>query len=151
LDHFILFLFFSAMFGRIEDYMTNLPKGFRLNRPKMALTTSSEARTTLKSPSHSVNWVEGCGNAEVLSALTGKKIDNPGPSRLCKKFLYSDYRELVEKLPGLTQRSVFPTYLDAKLFSKGYQKVKDLFYAAFTLENLGEWVKKPCEQDVFIR
>lgn len=50
-------LFFSAIAGRLEKSIQGLPPPYRLNVPKLALVTSSEARCQLKPPNYSVNWV----------------------------------------------------------------------------------------------
>lgn len=49
--------FFSAIAGRLEKSIQGLPPPYRLNVPKLALVTSSEARCQLKPPNYSVNWV----------------------------------------------------------------------------------------------
>jgi double stranded RNA-specific editase B len=48
---------YSAIAGRLEKSIQGLPPPYRLNIPKLALVTSSEARCQLKPPNYSVNWV----------------------------------------------------------------------------------------------
>lgn len=52
-----LLIFLSAIAGRLEKSIQGLPPPYRLNVPKLALVTSSEARCQLKPPNYSVNWV----------------------------------------------------------------------------------------------
>lgn len=50
---------YRAVCGRIETSVQNLPPPYQMNRPKLALVTSSEQRNQLKAPNFSINWTNG--------------------------------------------------------------------------------------------
>lgn len=55
-----------AIAGRLEKSIQGLPPPYRLNIPKLALVTSSEARCQLKPPNYSVNWVFSKQNGNIF-------------------------------------------------------------------------------------
>ena len=114
----------------------------------MALISSSEPRTTRKSPNHAINWIQGHSDVEVLNSVSGKEI-GLGISRLAKTRLFERYKQVIEKLPDIDNRSVLSTYQDTKTSSFKYQQAKAKFFDVFKKLDLGTWIKKPCEQDLF--
>jgi len=50
---------YRAVCGRIEKTIQGLPPPYRLNKPKLALVTSAEARNQSKPPNFSINWTIG--------------------------------------------------------------------------------------------
>jgi double stranded RNA-specific editase B len=100
-------------------------------------------------PAHSVNWASGMDDAEIINTSCGKKIQDLRPSRLSKIELYSDYKQLIAKLPPIDGRKMLVTYGETKKSSKSYQTAKEKFYAVFLDNDLGKWVKKPVEQEEF--
>lgn len=107
---------FRAICGRIENTVQGLPPPYRLNRPLMSLTTSSEVRRPLKAPNFSVNWTIGQPKAEVVNTLTGKS-EQGQQSRICKVALFRRFQNLLGKLNTITglQKSKQPLlYSDVK-------------------------------------
>lgn len=147
-QHFYPFSF-QAVCGRIETAIQNLPPPYQLNRPKLALVTSSEQRNQLKAPSFSINWTNGCGEVEIINSITGKTIQSK-ISRIAKQGFFLRYGELVERLPGISaSRQVNGDYGELKGSVREYQIAKNELTLAFKREDLGSWLKKPIEQDQF--
>ncbi|XP_058805966.1 double-stranded RNA-specific editase Adar-like isoform X2 [Phymastichus coffea] len=141
---------YRAVCGRIENTIQGLPPPYRLNKPLMSLITSSEVRQPGKAPNYSVNWTVGQSEAEVINCTTGK--DELGkPSRLSKQKLFGKFYSLLGKLDTIDDVDILicHNYLDAKASVQDYALAKHQFKDAFIRAQLGTWVKKPIEQDMF--
>lgn len=145
--------FFSAICGRIENSIQGLPPPYRLNKPKLALMTSAESRNQTKPPNFSINWLLGCPEVEIVNSFTGKLINNNTNtnkmSRLSKQSFYRRYAAVIERLPQARFHEVKPSYGETKTCVPEYQQAKKELFAAFSKEDLGDWLKKPIEQDQF--
>ncbi|XP_059471720.1 double-stranded RNA-specific editase Adar isoform X2 [Neocloeon triangulifer] len=144
---------YRAVCGRIENTVQGLPPPYRLNKPHMNLISSPEVRLPGKAPSHSVNWTIGEEGPEVISSMTGKN-ETGGASRLCKRGLFSRFLRLVSTLPTVTGigspgNPCPPTYCDVKAAMHDYQMAKKQLFISFRKAELGEWLCKPVEQDMF--
>ncbi|XP_034936694.1 double-stranded RNA-specific editase Adar isoform X2 [Chelonus insularis] len=141
---------YRAVCGRIENTIQGLPPPYRLNKPLMSLITSSEVRQPGKAPNYSVNWTIGQAEAEVINCTTGK--DELGkPSRISKQGLFRMFFNLLGKLSTIddVDRDTCRQYLDAKSSVQDYSHAKRQLKEAFVRAQLGNWVKKPIEQDMF--
>lgn len=140
---------YRAVCGRIESSVQNLPPPYQMNRPKLALVTSSEQRNQLKAPNFSVNWTNGCADVEVINSITGKTVQGK-ISRIAKQGFFVRYGELVAGLPRIaTERRIECDYGEVKAQVREYQTAKTELFLAFKREDLGCWLKKPMEQDQF--
>lgn len=145
---------YRAICGRVENSIQGLPPPYRLNKPRLALMTSAESRNQTKPPNFSINWVIGCQEVEIVNSFTGKLINNNTNtnkmSRLSKQSFYRRYASIIERLPEPAPvREVLPTYFETKMAVPEYQQAKKELFAAFAKEDLGDWLKKPIEQDQF--
>ena len=85
--------------------------------------------------------------------MKGKAQDTQIPSRLCKyamfqrwnKLASSDVIKRIESIPS----HVPDLYSEAKQGSKKFQEAKKALFKAFSKAELGDWIKKPMEQDEF--
>ncbi|XP_070491357.1 double-stranded RNA-specific editase Adar isoform X3 [Chironomus tepperi] len=139
---------YRAIAGRLEKSIKGLPPPYRLNIPKLALVTSSEARCQLKPPNYSINWTIGQNQIEIINSFTGKTVCNKY-SRLTKQNMFHRFSRIVSQLPNITNRSISKDYGDEKGLVYDYQQAKSELIAAFQREELGNWLKKPIEQDQF--
>ncbi|XP_014233738.1 double-stranded RNA-specific editase Adar-like [Trichogramma pretiosum] len=141
---------YRAVCGRIENTIQGLPPPYRLNKPLMSLITSSEVRQPGKAPNYSVNWTTGQLEAEIINCTTGK--DELGkPSRISKQGLFGKFHYLLSQLDTITDvdKTICTNYLDAKASVQNYALAKHQLKDAFARAQLGCWVKKPMEQDMF--
>ncbi|XP_058063417.1 uncharacterized protein LOC131213399 [Anopheles bellator] len=144
---------YRAICGRIENAIQGLPPPYRLNKPKLALMTSAESRNQTKPPNFSINWITDCTEVEIVNSFTGKLINNNNNtskmSRLSKQSFYRRYTTVIAQLPHVGSRELKPTYFETKMSVVEYQLAKRELFAAFSKEDLGDWLKKPIEQDQF--
>lgn len=141
---------YRAVCGRIENTIQGLPSPYRLNKPLMSLITSSEIRRVGKAPNFSVNWTTGQPESEVINCVTGK--DELGKSsRISKQGFFGRFHGLLEKLDTIdnVDKSICRNYYDAKSSSQDYAFAKRQLKDAFSKAQLGHWIKKPLEQDMF--
>lgn len=139
-----------ALFARIENELKDLPPSFRIQKPKMCATTSSEMRHLAKSPNYSVNWTVGLGRAEVVNSVNGK-TESGQVSRLAKKSFFQRFMNIYDRLTH-TDSYVAPqppVYAAFKNAVKPYKEAQKALHAAFASAGLGYWVKKPVEQNDF--
>lgn len=86
---------------------------------------------------------------EVVNSLTGKTVTNK-VSRLSKQTFFMRYTNLIKKLPNLRiSRTITGDYGEIKASVREYQIAKKELFDAFRREDLGNWLKKPQEQDEF--
>ncbi|XP_046803478.1 double-stranded RNA-specific editase Adar isoform X4 [Lucilia cuprina] len=139
---------YRAVCGRIEKSIQGLPPPYHLNKPRLAQLTSSEPRNQAKAPNFGINWTTGDTEVEVVNSLTGKTVNNQ-ISRITKQMFFRKYGSLVKNLPGLPEKKIQTDYGQTKAKVKDYQIAKRELFAAFRREDLGNWLKKPQEQDEF--
>ena len=92
-------------------------------------------------------------DVEAVDGMKGKLLESLEPSRLCKFSMFKRWRQLaendniqrVETLP----KSVPELYSEAKRGSVKFQEAKKSLFKAFKKGGLGDWIKKPMEQDEF--
>lgn len=85
----------------------------------------------------------------MVNSLTGKTINNK-ISRLTKQVFFNRYANLIKQLPSLCiSRTVTGDYSETKRSAHDYQIAKRELFDAFKREDLGSWLKKPLEQDIF--
>ncbi|KAK7864797.1 hypothetical protein R5R35_012286 [Gryllus longicercus] len=142
---------YRAVCGRIENTVQGLPPPYRLNKPLMSLITSPEVRQPGKAPNYSVNWTIGQEGPEIINSVTGK--DERGQaSRLCKQGLFRRFFNLMGKIPtrtGTTKDGCSHVYANAKSIVIDYKMAKEQLVMAFQKAELGMWLKKPLDQDMF--
>ncbi|XP_037047154.1 double-stranded RNA-specific editase Adar isoform X1 [Bradysia coprophila] len=140
---------YRAVCGRIETTIQGLPPPYYLNKPKFALVTSAETRNQIKAPNFAINWTIGQKTVEVVNSLTGKTI-NGKVSRITKQAFFTKYSDLIKRLPNVQNRVVRGDYGETKMSVRDYQIAKAELVSAFKREDLGNWLKKPMEQDQFM-
>ncbi|XP_043488604.1 double-stranded RNA-specific editase Adar-like [Polistes fuscatus] len=141
---------YRAVCGRIENTIQGLPPSFRLNKPLISRTTSPKSRQPGKAPKYSINWTIGQSKAEEINCTTGK--DKLGkPSRLSKQELFRKFFSLLGKLETIddVDQNQCRCYLDAKSLVRDYSLAKRQLKDTFVRAQLGTWIKKPLEQDMF--
>jgi len=142
-----------AVTGRVQSNVSGLPPPYSLNTPKLNLLSSPEARQPRKSPNHSLNWTKGDVSNEMVDATKGKVMETDRISRLCKYSLFASWLKLAKR-GDLSTIQPLPSpipnlYSQAKAGSKDFQEAKKILFSAFKKAGLGEWVKRPMEQDDF--
>lgn len=151
-----------ALYGRLEspDLRDSLPPGFRVNRPLLAKISMPEVKQDGKTPSFSVNWTLGDSELEILDTATGKIEGSPSSaSRLCKSSFFHRWVDLTEKFdmlypssaPDDSGKTAYQEayYSDLKVMNKEFQSAKRLMFRTLAQRHLGNWVKKPVDQDLF--
>ena len=160
---------FRAVAGRIQPTVSGLPPPFKLNIPRLNLVSSPEVRQPGKAPNYSVNWTTGLGRPEIIDAMKGKDLEMGTPSRLCKASFFRRWRFLAAKLsriahnnrgdstPGRSNGSAQALQIQdtmqydlAKIAAGDFQEAKKQLFEAFKKAELGNWIKKPMEQDDFV-
>ncbi|KAI4473865.1 hypothetical protein M0802_015906, partial [Mischocyttarus mexicanus] len=141
---------YRAVCGRIENTIQDLPPCYRLNKPLMNLITSSEVRLPGKAPNYSLNWTIGQDEVEVINCATGKG-EMGKPSRISKWGLFRKFFSLLGKLETIydANQDQCRHYFDAKSLVQDYSLAKHQLKDAFKRAELGSWIKKPFEQDMF--
>lgn len=120
-----------------------------LNKPKFALVTSTETRNQIKAPNFGINWTISQKSVEVVNSLTGKTVNNK-ISRLTKQVFFIRFANLIKQLPNIRiPRTITGDYGETKAMARDYQTAKRELFEAFRREDLGNWLKKPMEQDEF--
>ena len=165
LSHFVEPIYFaSIILGSLyhRDHMSRavytriinlgvLPAGYYLNRPLLSGTTNPETRQPGKAPNFSINWIASEPTMEIVTAMHGKTESN-NPSRVCKREMFQLFNDLYGKLPAkvLHEEPTRPRlYNEAKEQTIQYQTAKNIAHKAFEKASLGQWMKKPMEQDMF--
>lgn len=143
-----------AMYGRIEHELgqTNLPGSYSLHKPKMNMVSSTETRQLNKSPNFSINWTMGMSAPEIINGTTGKQYSGQ-VSRLTSRSFFTRFADLYRMISPALKHNPFGKklhmYSDIKNRNLDYQKTKEAIRKAFHEANLGNWVKKPAEQNEF--
>ena len=139
-----------AMYARMGE-VPGLPEQYRIHKPILSSVTSPESRQPGKAPNFAVDWTEGDEHVEVINAMHGKD-ENSLPSKLCKQQMFQLFLSLWGRLPAIvTQDAAKPPalYSEAKMAVLDYQAAKTALYTTFSKAKLGDWIKKPVEQDDF--
>lgn len=85
----------------------------------------------------------------MVNSLTGKTVTNK-ISRLSKQTFFVRYAALIKQLPNLCiPHNITGDYSETKRSVRDYQMAKRELFEAFRREDLGNWLKKPMEQDEF--
>ena len=87
----------------------------------------------------SLNWIIGMNEAEVVIPIKGLQ-KNDRPSRLCKKSLFSQFKQAYKRCHG-NFRPDMETYIETKMMAKQYQSNKLTFYKGCSNINGSVWVK----------
>ncbi|XP_078457841.1 double-stranded RNA-specific editase 1-like [Lampetra planeri] len=145
-----------AVCARVRG-VTHLPGPYRLNAPRLACSSDPDVRRPGKAPVCCLNWSAGEPGLEAVSGATGK-ADGGQPSRLCKQALFACWAQLHPKLNVRVAPSAYRghpeatppgTYAEAKQAARDYQAAKQQLFRGLRRAGLGDWVKKPMEQDQF--
>ena len=139
-----------AVFGRFGD-LPDLPSPYHLNKPLLSGISNPESRQPGKAPNFSINWCIGEAAMEVVTTMNGK-TEQGSPSKCCKYETFKLFSNLWGKVPSVTQQKVVAqpvVYADAKQGVIDYQLTKQALCKAFEKAELGTWIKKPLEQDLF--
>lgn len=126
--------------GSIEG----LPPSYKHNFPSLSGISNPEMRAPGKAPNISLNWTIEDNGFEVINSTTGK-VDLK-TSRVSKQSLYENFMPLWKKLVSEQEPK---SYWDAKMAATDYQMAKQILVKKFEKQGLGQWVKKPMEQDMF--
>ncbi|XP_030752272.1 double-stranded RNA-specific editase Adar isoform X2 [Sitophilus oryzae] len=141
---------YRAICGRIEQTLQGLPPPFQLNRPEMLRVSSVEVRQAQKAPNFAVIWSRGMQLPEVVMTDKGRPEGGAKLSLVCKQNLAKRFAWLQEWLSPIGGRRITAmTYADAKESIKTYVVARQALYDAFKKAQLGVWVTKPMEQDMF--
>ncbi|NP_001106337.1 adenosine deaminase domain containing 2 S homeolog [Xenopus laevis] len=106
---------------------------------------SSSKPSTLYSK-HSLNWSKG-DEIELVDGETGRPVECSSTlshfavSRLCKAAMLKYYWKLQNEY-GRSQEHI--SYIQSKIFSNQYQRVKSLFHSHFCARTQGSWPRKLC-------
>ncbi|KAJ8958245.1 hypothetical protein NQ318_017388 [Aromia moschata] len=139
---------YRAICGRIEQTLEGLPPPYLLNRPSMLRLSSLEVRQPQKAPNFAVIWVKGLPGPEIINTVMGKPDE--GVSVVSKQQLATRFAKLVGTLPSITHINESPgTYDEAKHAVPSFKMAKECLFTAFKKAQLGSWVTKPIEQDMF--
>ncbi|XP_076252065.1 adenosine deaminase acting on RNA isoform X2 [Rhynchophorus ferrugineus] len=139
---------YRAICGRIENTLQGLPPPFLLNRPEMLKVSSVESRQAQKAPSFAVIWTIGMEKPEVVSTEKGRP--DVGISLVCKQNIAQRFFSLHDRLSPISDEELVTTsYGEAKESVKTYVAARQTLYLAFKKAQLGTWVTKPLEQDMF--
>ncbi|KAM6953799.1 LOW QUALITY PROTEIN: double-stranded RNA-specific editase B2 [Aplochiton taeniatus] len=145
----------GRVLGQRLERVGPLPSGYRRNLPLLSGLSSVESRQPGKAPCVSLNWTAGDAQLEVVTAATGRRRDSGAPSRLCKRALFSRWAELYCKLrphhrsPAVEKEEPL-MYSQAKMAARPYQTVKQQWFRSLQENGLGNWVRKPPEQEHFL-
>jgi len=165
LSHFVQPIYFSslilgslyhsdhlsrAMFGRLGE-IPDIPAPYCLTKPLLSGISNPESRQPGKAPNFSINWCIGDAGMEIVTTMNGK-TEQGTPSKCCKYETFKLFSNLWGKIPSITQQKVVAqpeVYADAKQGVMEYQLTKQAMAKAFEKCELGTWIKKPLEQDLF--
>ena len=139
-----------ALYGRIWSALQPLPAPYQRHKPLLSGISNTECRQPGKAPSFSCIWSVHQPTLTVIQNMTGR-TEEGAPAYICKKHLLRQWVGLQAVLPapltpGLSSHAL---YGDLKASATTYQAAKATLYQAFMAANLGAWVKKPMEQDMF--
>ena len=139
-----------AVHGRCKVHLTDLPEGYKMHSPQLSTITNIESRQPGKAPNFGINWLAHDSGLEVIRCDTGK-TDKGLPSRLCKNDMYKRFSKIWHRMePSTRCSSTIPaTYHDTKHAVVSYQMAKEQLYTAMAQHGMGQWIKKPPEQDQF--
>ncbi|KAK4036858.1 hypothetical protein OUZ56_028895 [Daphnia magna] len=142
-----------ALIGRIE-HLQGLPSPFIFSRPVLSTISTPPDRLPAKSPKNSVIWIQGWPEHEVVEISKGKLLDG-SPSRLSKRHFF--YRFVALACANVEHRSLLQkhvknghvTYLSLKQAAQAFGEAKEMLQSSLVIARLGQWIKKPLEQDSF--
>jgi len=143
-----------ALIGRIE-HLKGLPSPYVFSRPVLLNTSTPPKRLTVcKSPKHSICWSRTWSQHEIIDVEKGKLIDGCS-SKVSKKSLFKRFTEMASF--KWEWRSIMETscnngtvvYQSVKRAARGFGEAKEMLQSALVMARLGQWIKKPLEQDTF--
>lgn len=156
-----------ALYGRLEKNLQNsdLPNGYQKNKPCLSSITNNLIRQVSKSSNKAMMWSNKLGKdrCEILSCKTGKTLKGT-KSMVCKSEQFRSWLMTFNLLKKMNRQDnhgleflnndIFSdlsdlTYNQVKILAIEYQKTKSKMYEAFKKSNLGDWIKKPFEQNCF--
>ncbi|XP_018577516.1 double-stranded RNA-specific editase Adar [Anoplophora glabripennis] len=139
---------YRAICGRVENSLQGLPPPYLLNRPVMLRKSQLEGRQPQKAPNFAVIWMKGIQKPEIVNTVTGKP--EQGISIVSKRQLVNKFTSLCGNISSVTGIKDVPhTYAEAKEAVRRYTAAKECLNKAFKKAQLGSWVSKPLEQDMF--
>ncbi|XP_027876113.1 double-stranded RNA-specific editase B2-like [Xiphophorus couchianus] len=122
----------------------HLPSLYRRQQLLLGCLSSREVRPAGRAGDVCVNWSFGEQTLEEISSFTGRSKDSGRASRICRRFLFSCWLRLENKLntpvsgPGATTA----TYQASKMAAGRYQKAMQQFSNALQDVGLGLWPRK---------
>ncbi|XP_043991132.1 double-stranded RNA-specific editase 1-like [Gambusia affinis] len=123
----------------------HLPSLYRRQQLLLGCLSSREVRPAGRAGDVCVNWSSGERTLEEISSFTGRSKDSGNASRISRRFLFSCWLRLENKLntpvsgPGATTA----TYPASKMAAGRYQKAMQQFSNALQDAGLGLWPRKP--------
>lgn len=140
-----------AVYGRIEDHIINIPPPFKLNKPKLCLSSSPLNVNSPNFPKYSLNWTLGLEQPEIIRQKTGRTYDDQ-TSRIARRTLFSRYLHILSALSPSDESHMPPqqsSYSHFKMSIKDYTLCQKALEEAFISAGLGRWIKKPVELNNF--
>ncbi|CAH1793455.1 unnamed protein product [Owenia fusiformis] len=129
------------------------PSPYRINHPKVGVTSRTQHRGNSDTNSRSLNWadIEEDPSPELLDISKGKGCIGVGDrvSRLAKKTLYQLYASLCSLTKNKVGVMLGQTYLHSKATAKDYTNRQHMFYEHFPRNRLGRWQQKPQDEKLF--
>lgn len=117
-----------ALYGRIENQLTDLPTFYRLNKPQLLEVSQVYRGDRSKGPCpivHSCNWFSPTSFMEIIDARTGQVVSHNASSQLSKRALFHEFIIVGQML---NFRDLETDYTTAKL---GSQKFYVIFLVYF--------------------
>lgn len=144
-----------------------------MSRPIITNTSQKSKRQPSNGPKHSIIWTKGWKDYEVVEISKGKFqfiIDknlyqiyiavgilvDGSLSQLSKKRQFAKFLDIMLLKPAwksLVERHITQghvSYFDMKKAAREFNDAKKMMVTMFAKAKLGNWVKKPSEQDTFV-
>lgn len=122
---YVPFHLHRAIYGRL-DSVSDLPDGYRLNKPKFESTFVMEVTNYATSEKYGVCWSEG-HRPEVLNLNTGLTISCK-QSSVAKASLKNTFEVVSQKMASGSDEGI-----------RKYNEAKELFYTTLKTKNFGVW------------
>ncbi|KAM8838327.1 double-stranded RNA-specific editase B2-like isoform 1-T1 [Synchiropus picturatus] len=110
---------------------------YRRQRLLLGCLSRSNSRPPGRAPAVSLNWTEGDPSFEEVSTSTGRKGDTGGPSRLCRRSLFTRWRAL-QGQPGPDHHQ--KTHAESKA-AQDYHRAVQQFRTTLEQAGLGQWTR----------
>ncbi|XP_014845743.1 PREDICTED: double-stranded RNA-specific editase 1-like [Poecilia mexicana] len=122
----------------------HLPSLYRRQQLLLGCLSSTEVCPAGRAGDVCVNWSFGERTLEEINISTGRSKDSGSASRICRRFLFSCWLRLENKLntPVLGPGATTMTYPASKMAARRYQRAMQQFSNALQDAGLGLWPRK---------